>query len=429
MNSEPVYDSDATRIASGSARRGVAGAEERLRASAAVVDASIGELAAINGLNPVVSAAGVLLAAMARIRASVSYPNPAALRAILLRQFAQFETDARARGVTPEAVGIARYALATMVDESVAGTPWGGTADWARQSILVTLYKETWGGEKFYQLLNRMAADPAPNIDLLELLYVCLCLGFEGRFKVIDNGRAQLESVRERLAQIIRKTRGEHERDLSAQWRGEATTIGKNNSFLALWSAAAVCAVLVLGVYLWLCFALNDLSDAVAFGKIQVQKPLRAVALGGAAPAPPRLRKFLEAEIRQGLVEVSDGPRESRVLLRGNDLFESGSATIEPAFEATLARIGAALNEVDGSVTISGHSDDRPMRSARFPSNWKLSQERAASVLRQMASVVKVPARMTAEGRADQEPLQPNDSEVHRARNRRVEIILRVPGA
>ncbi len=426
MSMDSNDPNDATRLVAGGRR--TAGFGQGPQAS----EAGEGELQKIAGLNPLVASASALLLALPRIRASVSHPDPAGLRESLLAQVAQFESGARARGVAPDAVLVARYALATMIDETVGGTPWGGTADWVQRSLLVTLHKETWGGEKFYQLLNKMAEDPARNIDLIELMHVCLCLGFEGRFRVLDNGRAQLEALRERVACIIEATRaatrGGAERDLSAQWRGETVRIARVGGFMALWVAAAVGALLLFGVYLWLSFSLNARSDTLAFGAVQVGKPARVVRVD-APPAPPRLRQFLEAEIAQGLVEVTDEAGESRVLLRGNDLFESGSATLEDAFGPTLSRVAAALDRVEGSVTITGHSDDRPIRSARFPSNWQLSQERAQSVGRAVAAALKDPARVSAEGRADQEPLVANDSEVNRARNRRVEIILRVNGA
>jgi type VI secretion system protein ImpK len=390
-------------------------------------DATPAQLQALAGMNPLVACASALLAAVPRIRATVVHPDPGGLRESLLQQIAQFERAARTRGVTPEAILVARYAIATTIDETVAGTPWGGNADWVQRSLLVTLHQEAWGGEKFYQLLNKLAEDPRRNIDLIELLYVCLCLGFEGRFRVLENGRAQLDALRERLADMIRTQRGPVEQELSAQWRGERSEVGKSSTMVALWAGGAVAALLLFGVWLWLSFSLNRNSDALAFGALQVSHPVAKVR--AAPPSQPLLSRFLAPEIAQGLVEVSDTAGESRVLLRGNDLFESGSAAIQPAFAPIVERVAAALNSVGGRVTVTGHTDDQPIRSARFPSNWKLSQERAQSVLRQMATVVKDPARMSAEGRADQEPLQPNDSEAHRARNRRVEIILRHTGA
>jgi type VI secretion system protein ImpK len=411
MTHTAPYDEDATRII-----------RRPLAVLAAPLEASPAELQAFAGLNPLVACASPLLAALPPLRASLAHPDPAGLRANLLQQIRQFESDARTRGVAHETVLMARYALATVADETVGGTPWGGTAEWARNSLLVTLHKETWGGEKFFHLLNRLAEDPVRNIELLELLYVCLCLGFQGRFRVVDGGPVQLDALRERLGSIIRSARGAYERELSPSWRGERAPAGKPAGFLALWACAAAVALLLFGVYLWLDFRLNEASDALAFGQVQVSKQQPPAP---AAPVPPRLRRFLEPEIRAGLVEVIETAGESRVLLRGSDLFESGSAVIAPSFAPTLARIAAALNEVAGSVTVTGHTDDRPIRSARFPSNWHLSQERARSVLRRMAPLLKEPGRLSAEGRADQEPLVANDSDAHRARNRRVEIVLR----
>jgi type VI secretion system protein ImpK len=416
------HDGDMTRLF------GRRSADAPVAVAGAAPEASPAELQAFAGLNPLVACASPLLAALWRIRTSVAHPDPAGLRDSLLQQIRQFESAARARGVATETVLIARYALSTMADETVTGTPWGGTPDWVQKSLLVTLHKETWGGEKFFQLLNRLAEDPIRNIDLLELLYVCMCLGFEGRFRVVHNGRGQLDALRERVANIIRTARGQYERDLSPAWRGERRPIGKDQRFLALWSAGAGVALLLCGLYLWLSFELNAASDALAYHQVQVPRPGRE-APPAAPPVAPVLRTFLAPEIAAGLVEVTERAGERRVLLHGTDLFESGSASIEPAFERTLARVAAALNEVDGSVTITGHTDDRPIRSARFPSNWQLSQERARSVLRRMAPLVRDPRRLVAEGRADQEPLERNDSQAHRARNRRVEIIVRSSAA
>ncbi len=77
-------------------------------------------------------------------------------------------------------------------------------------------------------------------------------------------------------------------------------------------------------------------------------------------------------------------------------------------------------------MVITGHTDSQPIHSARFPSNWHLSQERATSVLRLMSKTVTDPGRMKAEGRADSEPLAPNDTPANRSLNRRVEVILKV---
>jgi type VI secretion system protein ImpK len=104
-------------------------------------------------------------------------------------------------------------------------------------------------------------------------------------------------------------------------------------------------------------------------------------------------------------------------------LFASGSGEVEPARTALIETVGRALNQLSDQVLITGHTDDVPIGTLRFPSNWHLSQRRADAVRELLARVV-TPARLVAEARADSEALAPNNSPANRALNRRVEITL-----
>jgi type VI secretion system protein ImpK len=147
-------------------------------------------------------------------------------------------------------------------------------------------------------------------------------------------------------------------------------------------------------------------------------------------PAPqPRLATFLAPEIQQGLVTVQDSVDRSVVTIVGDSLFAKGSGTISDKYKPLIDRIGDELRKVPGMVRVTGHTDNQPIHSVRFPSNWHLSQERARSVANELALRMGTNARITAEGRADSEPLVPNDSEANRAKNRRVEITLFVAPA
>jgi len=120
---------------------------------------------------------------------------------------------------------------------------------------------------------------------------------------------------------------------------------------------------------------------------------------------------------------VADFGDRSVITIRGDGFFEPGSATVADKVLPLLVRIGEALNSVQGSVLIIGHTDNQPIRSARFPSNWHLSQDRALAVQKLLSSSV-APERMKAEGRADSEPIANNATPADRAKNRRVEITL-----
>lgn len=378
----------------------------------------------IAGMNQLVAAANPIFCSIPPLREMLVHPDPNGLHASQLQQISNFEKNARKSGSSPETIMVARYALCTFVDEAIAGTPWGGTAEWVRNSLLVSLHRETGGGEKFFQLLNRMAEDPASNIELLEFYYVCLALGFEGRFRVIEGGKAQLDGVRERLAELIKRQRGEYERDLSKQWRGEVTNNAKFGSLLPFWVSVAAVAMVLAVVYVFYLFRLNDHSDKVAFSGINPPKPVERVS--HKKNIPPRLAKFLADEIAQGLVVVRDEANESVVTIRGDGLFDSGSADLKAEYVGIIYRITESLNQVPGQIMVVGHTDNIPSRSIQFPSNWHLSKGRAVSVARLIKTRLAGQRKMVSEGRGESEPIAPNDNPANRALNRRVEILLKI---
>ena len=377
------------------------------------------------GANALVAAANPLLYLIPQIRATLSHPDPGGLRDYLLRMIGEFEQEARRRGIAQESILVARYAICTVIDETVASTPWGGTSQWAKASLLVSLHKEAWGGEKFFQLLNKMAEDPQRNADLLEMMYACLALGFEGRYRVIENGKAQLEQLRAKVYQIIRQQRGEFERDLSGHWRGVARKPKPLVRQIPVWVVGAAASFILLGTFLTFIILLNQSSDPVFSALAGIKANTGPVQRLAAPLEKPRLRAFLAAEIAQGLVDVAEDAQTSRVTLHSDKLFDPGSADPNPDLTPLLVRISEALNQVPGSVVISGHTDDRPIRTLRYPSNFQLSLQRAQTVMEILATKINDKGRLKAEGMADSQPISGNDTPAHRASNRRVEILLR----
>ena len=375
------------------------------------------------GLNPLVALANRLLLAVPQLRATRHVADPVALRQSLAQGIRDFATEAARAGIAPERVMAARYVLCTMIDEAAADTPWGSSGVWSQSSLLTMFHNETWGGEKVFQLMARLAEKPDANRDLLELIYSALVLGFEGRYRVIDNGRAQLDAVRDKLAGILRQQRGSYPVALAEHWQGQPATPRRALSWLPLAVTAAVTVLLLGALHLTLARLLSDESDPV-FARIQGLRLPPPVEVA-AQPAPkPRLAQFLMADIKSGSVAVRDEVDRSVVTVRGDGLFAPASATLMPEREALMARIGQALALAGGPVLVTGHTDNSPMRSARFPSNWHLSEERARTV-RDLLITARVPAdRVRAEGRADSEPVADNDSPAHRTLNRRVEVTL-----
>jgi type VI secretion system protein ImpK len=377
------------------------------------------------GMNPLVALANRLLLAVPQLRATRSVADPVALRNQLAQGVRDFVAAATAAGIAPERVMAARYVLCTMIDEAAADTPWGGSGLWASNSLLAMFHNETWGGEKVFQLMARLAEKPEANRDLLELIYSALVLGFEGRYRVVDNGAAQVDAVRDKLAQILRQQRGDYAPALAQHWQGHAVVRRRALSWLPLAATATVAALVLVAVHLTLAVWLSDESDPV-FARIQGLR-LPPPVVTAAQPAPkPRLAQFLQPDIKAGLVAVRDEVDRSVVTLRGDGLFAAASAELMPERIDLMGRIGDALALAGGPVLVTGHTDNTPMRSARFPSNWHLSQERARTVRDMLIARKVLPERIQAEGRAETDPLVPNDSVGNRALNRRVEITLMV---
>ena len=383
------------------------------------------------GMSPLLQLASPLLIAGARIRVMPQHADPAALRAALVEAVRKFEAGARARGLPNEQVVAGRYLLCTFVDECASSTPWGGSGAWSSQSLLVLFHSESWGGEKLFQLLGKLAENVAANRGLLELIYSILALGFEGRYRVLQDGRSQLDAVREKLALMLREQSGTTAPELSPHWAGVPAAAVRLRDGIPVWVAATAAALLLAVVFVAMRMLIANQSND-SFTALQALD-VKAAALPPPPPPPPaaavpRLSGFLKAEIDAGLVEVRDLTDRSVIVIRGDGIFGPGSAEVTAKVLPLFDRIAEELQRQPGQILVTGHTDSQPIRSIRFPSNWHLSQERAQAVKDLLVARIK-PERIRSEGLADTQPLADNATPAGRAKNRRVEITLRVAPA
>ena len=137
------------------------------------------------------------------------------------------------------------------------------------------------------------------------------------------------------------------------------------------------------------------------------------------------LKTVLLEENARGTLDFEELERGLSIIIRDDFLFRSGHSEINPAGFSVLEKIGKTINEFQGTVMVEGHTDNLPIRTAQFPSNWELSTGRAVSVVKYLTGVVGVePEKFSAVGYGNTKPKAPNDTEKNRERNRRVEIIL-----
>ncbi len=141
--------------------------------------------------------------------------------------------------------------------------------------------------------------------------------------------------------------------------------------------------------------------------------------------AAQRIRTALRAEIKDGSVDVETEQNKIVIRIREKASFPSGTADLRPDFVPLLARVGRILKKTKGRIVVAGHTDNLPINTLRYRSNWDLSAARAVSVVHVLTEEAGLDRkRFLVEGYADTRPVVPNDSPAHRARNRRVEIIL-----
>lgn len=216
------------------------------------------------GLNPLVNAASILVAVFDKTRHSMSHSDVAGLHQRLVKEIKDFEERAREQGIKPEVILSARYLICTVLDEAVLNTPWGSESAWSQRSLLTVFHGETSGGEKCFLILERMRQAPAENLDILELFYICISLGFEGKFRVAPGGRDQLYQIRDDLFATIRRYRGDYERALSSRWQGLGRSGNSLTEYLPMWVVVSVAAAVLFFGYSGFRYWLHTSATPVA---------------------------------------------------------------------------------------------------------------------------------------------------------------------
>ncbi len=389
------------------------------------------------GPSPLAAAAAPLLQLLAKLRNTISQPDPSELRARAMGEVRAFEQAARAAGIPVEQVRQAHYALCASLDDVVLNTPWGSQGPWAARSLVSTFHQEVRSGERFFDLLTQVKQNVGTLLPVLELMFLCMSLGFQGRYRLSPRGPAELDRVREETYALIQRARPQPERELSPHWAGVTAPYRPTRGAVPIWVAAVLGLACVAGLFAWASFGLNQSSDEI-YERALAAPPAHLPQIVRAGPvqqpaAPPaaaepgaldRLRGFLKPEIEQGLVTVVGTDATPIVRISGSGMFGPGSAAVQPRFDPLLVHIGEALKAERGPVDVVGYTDNQPIRTVAFPSNFQLSSARARAAAGLLARGIDNAARLTPQGRADADPIATNATAEGRERNRRIEIVL-----
>lgn len=246
------------------------------------------------GLNPLVNAASRLLLEIVRLR-DAREADLEELRIRLEAEIRGFNAQASALGVSEAQVNAAQYLLCTALDESVTTSAIpGAQGDWQHHSLLSTFHQDTWGGEIFFDVLGRTMEQPASRLYLLELIYLLLSLGFEGKYRLQDRGPLALESLRDQLYRQIRLLRGEPSPDLAQKISVEPHK-NKTYAYVPLWLIGAVLVFGIAVIFWGFSHTLNGKAEpllsqfarhAPVSAPFAPEAPVRAAAQTEATPAP-----------------------------------------------------------------------------------------------------------------------------------------------
>jgi type VI secretion system protein ImpK len=225
----------------------------------------------------------------------------------------------------------------------------------------------------------------------------------------------------------LQKERGIADTNLSPHWKGVTDRRNPLMRLIPLWVFGAIAASLLAIIFSVFLFQLNNDSDPV-FRQIFSIKPAKTEVIETETEPLPEpkltLSILLASEISQNLVKVIETSRQGTVTIQSDNLFSSGSSTVNQNIIPLLNRIAESLNQLQGQVVITGHSDNIPIQSARYPSNWHLSEARAKAVADVIREKLLSADRIVIEGKSDLEPVASNATPEGRSKNRRVVITL-----
>ena len=209
--------------------------------------------------NRLIDAATPLLGLVIRVRRLADFQGVENLYQQVVDEVAAIDRELVEQGYERPTVVAYRYVLCAFIDEAVLGTDWGAHSVWSQHSLLSRFHNETWGGEKVFAITARMEQEPERYRDMLEFIYLCLCLGFEGRYKVMTNGRDEYEQIIRGLYEQIRGLRRDEElQPLSSALDNVTPARNRLRTGLPLWGIGGLFVAAMAGVYTLYNIALNE---------------------------------------------------------------------------------------------------------------------------------------------------------------------------
>jgi type VI secretion system protein ImpK len=167
------------------------------------------------GLNPIADAAGYILSVLGKLKNAATCPDLSQLQAELMQEINAFNEAGKNQGYNAEYIIVCRYILCATIDEILCHTHWGKQGRWDACVLLAAYNQDIRHQEKFFAILEHTIKEPALYIDLMEVIYLCLSLGYKGQYRFMAHGHELLEQITHNLYKHIRAYRGSFSKTLS----------------------------------------------------------------------------------------------------------------------------------------------------------------------------------------------------------------------
>ncbi|GAA0243844.1 MAG: type VI secretion system protein ImpK [Bacteriovoracaceae bacterium] len=213
--------------------------------------------------NPLIDTATSFFGLSLRVKSLSKCPNIEQIYKQTIEEINIIEIELTEKGYEHAVLMAYRYILCAFLDEAVMGTKWGGSSVWAEYSMLSRYHNETWGGEKVFTIVSRLEKDPERYKDLLEFMYRCLVLGFEGKFKVMKNGREEREKIINKIYTILNSMGESQPQKLTSSTNQVVNTRYKLSRQLPVWSVFALFSIVWMVAFSGYYFLLHSKSKDV----------------------------------------------------------------------------------------------------------------------------------------------------------------------
>ncbi|ELV8771213.1 type VI secretion system protein TssL, long form [Vibrio harveyi] len=382
------------------------------------------------GSNPILAEANGILSIIGQIRATASHSDVLFLKETLAQKLRDYENRLRQQNINLETIDTARYCLCCAIDEAVLNTNWGSQSTWSHDSLLTSFYSSSQGGEAFFQHLETCMSFPETQLDLLELMYVCMSLGFVGQYRLEKNGLETHRRLRKQVVSVLKSNGRGLQQRLSDNIESRLLNGSQVAERAPLWVVCSVTLAILVCIFMFFSYDLNKASNQTFASLINLISPnqteMAPTSDSQVIKVAERVSMYLATEINKELVTVETLSDRVRISLKAQDLFESGSAEVVEYIQPVISKLSRTLETTEGKILVTGHTDDNPIFTSKYPSNWHLSLARATAMSEQLIANSALEGRVLPEGLGDARPLAENSTDENRALNRRIEIDLMV---